>query len=345
MKKIILVALSVFFILACIVSWILFSPATAFTGKSAFILIPQHQHIEEQVMTEIVQKNILKSPTVFNFLASKTNTWQHIRAGRFKINDGESLYTILRKLKNNQQEQSKLVINKLRVPADLAKLIGKNFSIDSAQAMLFLNNPDSLKQFGIDTTTLFYIIIPDTYFFYWNSSVKNILAKLKTVSDAFWQKNNRLEKAAALGLTRNEIYTLASIVEEETRNNDEKDTIASVYINRIRAGMPLGADPTIKFALKNFGLKRILLKHLSVNSPFNTYKNKGLPPGPVCTPSAETIDATLDAPATDYFYFVAKSDFTEGHHFSKTYAEHLFFANEYQRALDHLMEKKKTENK
>lgn len=345
MKKILLIAFVLLLILAGIASWILFSSATAFNEKSAYILLPQNQNIEAQAMSEIEQKNILNSPSVFNFLATKTNIWNHVKAGRFKISKGESMYSILRKLKNNQQEQSKLVINKLRLPTDLARLIGKNFSIDSAQAMLFLNNPDSLKQFGVDTTTLFYIIIPDTYFYYWTSPVKNILSKLKTESDAFWQKNNRLEKAAALGLTKDQVYTLASIVEDETRNNNEKDTIASVYINRLRAGMPLGADPTIKFALKDFGLKRILLKHLSIASPFNTYKNKGLPPGPICTPSAVTIDATLDAPATDYFYFVAKSDFTEGHHFSKTYAEHLFFANEYQRALDNLLEQKKTENK
>lgn len=345
MKKILLVITSIIFILACIAAWILFSPATAFPEKSVYILVPQKENTDKQVMDEIMQKNILKSPSVFNFLATNMHIWQHVKSGRFKINQGENLYAILRKLKNNQQEQSKLVINKLRVPADLAKLIGKNFSIDSAHAMLFLSNPDSLKQLGVDTTTLFYLVIPDTYFFYWNTPVIDILSKLKKESDDFWQKNHRLEKAAALGLSRDEIYTLASIVEEETRNNDEKDTIASVYINRLRAGMPLGADPTIKFALKDFGLKRILLKHLTVASPFNTYKNKGLPPGPVCTPSAVTIDATLDAPKTDYLYFVAKSDFTEGHHFSKTYAEHLFFANEYQRALDILMDNKKIETK
>ena len=345
MKKILVIILIVIILFTGIFCWILFSPATAFPQKSVYILVPQKENTEKQVTDEITQKSILKSPSVFNFLATNTHTWQHVKPGRIKIDQGENLYTILRKLKNNQQEQSKLVINKLRVPADLAKLIGKNFSIDSAHAMLFLGNPDSLKQFGVDTTTLFYLVIPDTYFFYWNTSVKDILSKLKKESDTFWQKNHRLEKAAALGLSRDEIYTLASIVEEETRNNEEKDTIASVYINRLQAGMPLGADPTIKFALKDFGLKRILLKHLSVVSPFNTYKNKGLPPGPVCTPSAVTIDATLDAPKTGYFYFVAKSDFTEGHHFSKSYAEHLFFANEYQRALDTIMEKKKTENK
>jgi len=323
-------------------AWILFSPATAIRDKSAFVLVTDQNKTAIQVMQEIKEKNILKSPSVFDFLATKTNTWQRMRPGRFKISQGENLFTLLRRFRNNQQEQSKLIINKIRVPSDLAKLIGKNFRIDSTQAMLFLNNPDSLKQFGVDTTTLFYLIIPDTYFFYWNTSLQAIFSKLKKESDLFWQKNHRLEKAASLGLTRNEVYTLASIVEEETNNNDEKDTIASVYINRLRTGMPLGADPTIKYALKDFGLKRILLKYLNVASPYNTYKNKGLPPGPICTPSIETIDATLQAPNTDFFYFVAKSDFSDGHHFSKDYAEHLYYANEYQRALDSLMEKKKS---
>ncbi|MGN6619393.1 MAG: endolytic transglycosylase MltG, partial [Ilyomonas sp.] len=153
----------------------------------------------------------------------------------------------------------------------------------------------------------------------------------------FWEKNNRLEKAKALGFTPQQVYTLASIVEEETNKDDEKGDIASVYINRYNKGMPLGADPTIKFALKDFALKRILYGHLNVNSPYNTYRNKGLPPGPICTPQKVTIDAVLDAPKTNYLFFVARSDFSGYHHFSDNYAEHQQYARLYQKALDEWM--------
>ncbi len=344
MKKVFRISLVLLVILAALAAWILFTPATAFPEKSAYVIVTPNEHIKESLPAKIEQAQLLKSPSVFHFLASVTNTWSHVRPGRFKLEKDENLLSIIRKFRGNKQEPSKLVINKLRVAGDLAKLIGKNFNLDSARAMAYLQQNDSLRQFGVDTTTLFELIIPDTYFFYWNASMPQILSKLKKERDLFWQKNNRTEKATALGLTPGEVYILASIVEEETRNNAEKDTIASVYLNRLQANMPLGADPTIKFALKDFGLKRILLKHLAIESPFNTYKNKGLPPGPVCTPSPETIDATLAAPKTDYFYFVAKSDFSEAHHFSKTYAEHLFFAQQYQQALDAAMKKKESSN-
>jgi UPF0755 protein len=178
------------------------------------------------------------------------------------------------------------------------------------------------------------LIIPDTYILNWNTSVKKILQRLSKEKDKFWHEDNRLTKANNLGFTPKQVYTLASIVEEETNKNDEKGNIASVYINRYKKGMPLGADPTIKFALKDFGLKRILYGHLQVTSPYNTYKNTGLPPGPICTPSEKTIDAVLDAPTTNYLFFVARSDFSGYHHFSSSYAEHEQYAKQYQQALN-----------
>jgi UPF0755 protein len=166
------------------------------------------------------------------------------------------------------------------------------------------------------------------------------LKRLQTEQQNFWEKNNRLQKAESLGFTPKQVYTIASIVEEETNKHNEKGNIASVYINRFHKGMPLGADPTVKFALKDFGLKRIYHKHLQVESPFNTYRNQGLPPGPICTPSPKTIDAVLNAPKTDYIFFVAKSDFSGYHTFATNYADHLRYAKEYQKALDEYLLKK-----
>ena len=148
-----------------------------------------------------------------------------------------------------------------------------------------------------------------------------------------------------MGFTPQQVYTIASIVEEETNKHDEKGNVASVYINRYEKGMRLGADPTVKFALKDFGLKRIYEKHLQVQSPYNTYRNSGLPPGPICTPSPKTIDAVLDAPKTDYYFFVAKSDFSGYHTFSRDYAEHIQHAKEYRKALDELILRKQNKAK
>jgi UPF0755 protein len=243
-------------------------------------------------------------------------------------------------LRNNRQTPVKLVINKLRTKRDLASILAKNFEADSLDFINYIYNRDSIQQFDVNENTFMTIVVPNTYTMYWNTSPGKIFKRLKNESDNFWQKNERIDKAQRLGLTLEQVYTIASIVEEETNQLDEKGNVASVYINRYRTGMPLGADPTIKFALNDFSLKRIYEKHLQVESPYNTYRNRGLPPGPICTPSSKTIDAVLNAPTTDYLYFVARSDFSGHHTFSRNYAEHLQHAREYQKALDELILRK-----
>jgi UPF0755 protein len=182
-------------------------------------------------------------------------------------------------------------------------------------------------------------VIPNTYSIYWNTPAEKIIDKLHTEKEKFWN-SEREAKAKALNLTPEQVYIMASIVEEETNREADKGKIASVYMNRIAAGIKLQADPTVKFALKNFALTRILHGHLTYASPFNTYQNLGLPPGPICTPSIKTIDAVLNAPQTNYIYFVAKPDFNGYSNFATSYAEHLVFAKAYQQALDSLMKAK-----
>jgi UPF0755 protein len=246
--------------------------------------------------------------------------------------------------RNNKQAEINLVINKIRLPEDLARLIGKNFSTDSATTISILKNVSLLSDHNADSNTFLFNIIPNTYSFYWSTPVEKIFDKISAESKKFWDENNRTQKAANLGLTPLQVYTIASIVEEETNKDDDKGKIASVYINRMNKGMPLAADPTVKFALKDFTLKRILFGHLNVASPYNTYRNKGLPPGPICTPSIKTLDAVLDAPRTDYIFFVAKADFSGYSHFSSNYAEHDQYAKQYQKALTEYLAKKKKTN-
>jgi len=199
--------------------------------------------------------------------------------------------------------------------------------------MAFLNNKDILKKYQLDSNTVMTTVFPNTYTYLWTTSTPGIFKKLIAENKKVWN-DERKKKADSLGLTPTSAYILASIIEEETNNNNEKGLIASVYLNRMAKNMNLGADPTVKFALRNFTLKRIYEKHLTVESPYNTYRVKGLPPGPICTPSINTLDQVLNAPKTDYLFFVAKKDFTEGHVFTSNYQEHLKYAREYQQALN-----------
>lgn len=337
MKKLIGAIVVVIVVVALVFAWLVFGSATTFSNEKKFLYIYENKDPREQVQHQLDTGQMIRSRWLFNAMATRLDVWKRLKPGRFEIKKGESLIDIVRKLRNNQQSPIRLVINKLRTREDLAKVLGKFFETDSASAINFLSSNDSLQQLGVDTNTVMTLIIPDTYIIKWNTSVENILERFKKEQEKFWEKNDRLEKAKDLGFTPEQVYTLASIVEEETNKNDEKGNIASVYINRYNKGMPLGADPTIKFALKDFGIRRILYGYLNVNSPYNTYRNKGLPPGPICTPQKVTIDAVLNAPKTDYLFFVAKSDFSGYHHFSDNYAEHQQYAKLYQKALDEWM--------
>jgi UPF0755 protein len=340
MKKLILAILALLFITGIIAAWLVLGSATAFSEKSKYLYIATGKADKASILDSIKANNLVSRTTMFDWIASQMNVWERVKPGRYKIERGQSILSISKMLRNNRQSAVNLVINKLRTPQDLAKVIGRNFESDSADVISYLQTADSLSSFNIDENTLMTLIIPNTYSFLWTTSVPKILKRLQTEQENFWKKNNRLQKAENLGFNPKQVYTIASIVEEETNKNDEKGNIASVYINRYRKGMPLGADPTVKFALKDFSLKRIYHKHLQVVSPFNTYRNQGLPPGPICTPSTTTIDAVLNAPQTDYLFFVAKKDFSGYHTFATNYTDHLKYAKEYQKALDEYLLKK-----
>jgi UPF0755 protein len=241
-------------------------------------------------------------------------------------------------LKSGSQSQVRIVINKIRTREALAAYLGKQLETDSVEVLRFFNSPDSTRQFGLDTNNIVTTIIPNTYNMYWTTPASNVLRRLHSERETFWNKE-RQAKLATTGLTKESAYILASIVEEETNKNDEKPVMASVYMNRIKRNMSLSADPTVKFALRNFGLKRITLKHIreSASSPYNTYTNKGLPPGPICTPSIKTLDAVISPAQTDYLFFCARPDFSGYHSFASNETDHFKNARLYQRALDSLL--------
>lgn len=322
----------------------------------AYILLIKSAHFNEtQVIFEynkntmsihdlgdtLVAHQIISEKYSFILLAPLFDIQNKTKSGTFLVKKNSNLFSVLRMLRNNQQPIVKFILNKIRTKGDLAKLISTTFLTDSSQAAIFLNNNDSLSAFDIDTTQLFTLFIPNTYEFYWNSSMSKMIKKMKEEQILFWSQNNRMNKALKIGLTPEQVYTLASIVEEETNNDSDKILIASVYQNRLKKSMPLQACPTIKYAMQDFTITRIYEKYLTNPSPYNTYQNIGLPPGPICTPSSNTIDLVLNAPKTNYIYFVAKADFSGFHHFSATYEEHNKYAKEYQKKLNEYQANKK----
>ncbi len=337
MKKIVAVLLTLVCLAAIYTGWQVFGPTlSAPDGKYFYIATGSNF---QKVKTDLQQQDIITNTFFFDKISQQVKYDKNVKAGRYEIKSGMSLYNLLKMLKSGRQVPVRLVINKLRTKEDLAKKIGQQFEADSLETISFLSNNDSLRNYGVDSHSVMTLVIPNTYLINWNSNFKKIFTRLKDEQAKFWNKE-RTQKAAAMNLTPKQVYTMASIVEEETNKLKDKGLIASVYVNRISKGMKLEADPTVKYAMRDFSLKRILYGHLAYPSPYNTYQNTGLPPGPICTPSSETIDAVLDAPTTDYIFFVAKPDFNGYSNFAATYPEHLKYAKEYQLALDELIRKK-----
>lgn len=316
--------------------WKITGPGTAFEGKRYFLYIHTGSNYSDMMQT-LEKDHVLRNPRFFSLIAQKLSLPEKIKSGKYEIRNGESLLNIVRTLKNGKQSPVNLVITKLRTKEDFARVAGRQLECDSLAIISYITNNDSLKTFDLDSNAVMTAIIPNTYTFYWNTSAPKLFRRLMNESEKFWTDDRR-NKARNIGLTPQQVYILASIIEEETNKYDEMPLMASVYINRINKGMFLGADPTVKYALRNFAAKRVNLKMISesAESPYNTYRNKGLPPGPICTPSVKTIDAVLNAATTDYLYFCAKADFSGYHAFATTNAEHLKNAREYQKALNRL---------
>lgn len=346
MKKRIPFILTGGLLIMCLLIYVVFfGSATAFSGKQKLIFIYSDNARKEAVLSILREDSMVKSIKSFNWLAGKMNYWDDIKPGRYKISRGMSLWEILSMLRKGRQEPVRLVINKLRLPNDLARVLDRALEADSAYIMKMLTQKDSLNPYGINDTNVFAYLIPDTHEVLWTWTTGRVIKKLAEERNRWWEKNDRKAKAAALGLTPEEVHILASIVEEETNKTDEKPIVASVYLNRLKKGMPLQADPTVRFALKDFSGNRVYVKQLRTPSPYNTYQNKGLPPGPICTPSKVTLDAVLNSPKTDYIFFVANADLLGGHTFTTNLEDHNKAANLYQDSLTAWMERKATREK
>ncbi|WP_303660483.1 endolytic transglycosylase MltG [Bacteroides caecimuris] len=269
----------------------------------------------------------------FKTLARHTGYEENIRTGRYVINPGEGVMKVFRRIKNGQQTSVSLTIPEARTMEKLAGALSKRLMIDSTTIIKTLTDSTTCAAYGYDTASIVAMFVPNTYDIYWNTSIDKFMERMEKEHAKFWNKE-RTEKAKAMNMTPVQVATLASIIDEETANTAEKPMVAGMYYNRLKTDMPLQADPTIKFALKNFGLRRIYNKLLRVDSPYNTYKNTGLPPGPIKVASIAGIDAVLNHAEHDYIYMCAKEDFSGTHNFAITYEEHLRNAAKYSKALN-----------
>lgn len=330
MKKTIKFVLLIILIVGLFAAWKAFGPSVS-APQDKFLYIKSGSSFSD-MRDELVSKKIISSPKWFDWISSAMG-FNTAKAGKYEIKNGMSLFGLIRVLKNGRQTPVKLVITKFRLKEDFARKLGQQFEFDSTAAMEFLTNNDSLKTYGLDSNTVMAAVMPDTYSFYWNSDPQKVYEKLFEHWQKYWTED-RKKKANAIQLSPVQVSILASIVDEEVNLKSEKEKISSVYINRLHKNMNMQSCPTIKYAMKDFALKRIYNKYLTIQSPYNTYINSGLPPGPICTPQPETIDIVLNAPQTDYLYFVANSDFSGTHIYSTNYEDHLKFAKKFAEAQD-----------
>lgn len=255
------------------------------------------------------------------------------RSGLYEIKQGTAPWRAAWHLCRGGQKSVKLVLNNLRTRADILAFISSRMSCSATSIDSLLNDEAFMAQYSLTPATADALFLNDTFEFYWNASAKDILTKIGKNYNNFWSEERR-EKASALELSPVEVMILASIVEEESNLKSEYGLIGRLYLNRLHKGMRLQADPTVKFALGDFSIKRVTNEMLSIQSPYNTYRNAGLPPGPIRTVSATTVDAILNSSPTTDLYMCAKPDFSGGHDFTSSYQEHLRNAARYREALN-----------
>jgi UPF0755 protein len=322
MKKTIIISL-VFLVFVVLAATRMYFASTENTKTISLYIYPETTYAE--LCKQIKDKGILKSITLFNICAKTFGYEKKICTGHYEVSPQMKLIFLINKLKKGQQQPVRLTIGKSRLVSDFAEKISQSLMF-SKQDMI--NELQREKLYD----SIFFFVIPNTYEFYWTATPKDFILRMRKESEKFW--NNKKGKLLESNLTKNEILVLASIVEEETNEESEKSTIAGVYVNRLNKKMLLQADPTIKYALKNFEIKRIKGEHLQVVSPYNTYKVKGLPPTPVCIPSMFSINAVINYKKHNFLFFCAREDFSGFHNFAETAQQHLTNSNKYHKALN-----------
>lgn len=307
-------------------------PNTKQAEVPSVLVIPEGASFE-QVCDSLEAASVVINMKSFRLAAKARKYTDNVKPGRYLIEGELSNFELVTMLRAGLQTPVMVTFNNIRTIYELAGRIGSQIEADSAEIVAFLENEENYVDDGFTRETVISVFIPDTYEVYWNMSAEGFYGRMLREHKRFWN-DERLSKAAEKNLSPVDVSIIASIVDDEVARADEKPRIAGVYLNRLRIGMALQACPTIKFALNDFTITRVLYEHMQVESPYNTYKYRGLPPGPVRCPTISGIDAVLNAEKHDYLFFAAKADFSGYHNFSRTLAEHNRYANEYQRELD-----------
>ena len=300
--------------------------------KDVHLYIPTGSSFD-QVKDTLTANLLIEDIGKFEFLAKKKGYTEKIRPGHYVIKGNMNYNTLINMLLGGRQTPVNVKFNNMRNADQIAGRVARYIEADSASIAMLLHDKSHVADLGFDTLTIATMFIPNTYEFYWNTNASDFIKRMKKEYDIFWN-SQRKAKADSVGLSQIEVSILASIVEKETSKTDEMARIAGVYLNRLAIGMPLQADPTLLFILNDPEIHRVLNEHKELKSPYNTYANAGLPPGPICIPSIAAIDAVLNHENHKYLYFCAKEDFSGYHNFAKTLSEHNKNAAKYQRELN-----------
>lgn len=330
-KKIGLFFLILFLLMGFSALYIYKSKALTIQSETYFRV---HKNDNITILSARLNKEMgLKYPYLFELLSRKMNLERWIKNGRFTLKPNMTMIELIRELRSGKAQTVNFVIKGLTDLDKFANNCGASLEPDKEDFLFALNDTNLLDSLGFNLQTVYALPLPDTYNMYWHTQADELLFKLKKEYDLYWN-NERVKKAENLGLTPIQVSVLASIVCKETSKNDEMPKVAQLYLNRLKLNMALQADPTVIFANKDKEIRRVLNEHLQVESPYNTYKNKGLPPGPICIPSKQAIEAVLNPAQHNDIYMCAKEDFSGYHNFAETYSNHLLNAKRYQAALD-----------
>tara|TARA_B100001093_G_scaffold455381_1_gene465433 strand:+ start:9721 stop:10773 length:1053 start_codon:yes stop_codon:yes gene_type:complete len=303
------------------------------TDSKEYIYVPSGSNLYD-VVNILQNKNILINSNSFIWVAKQKKYDTNIKSGKYRINNKLNNNDLVNLLRAGNQVPVRITFNNIRTIEDFSFIISNQLEIDSHLIMKSILDSVFLDSLNLNKYSIASLFIPNTYEFYWNTSVENFVIKMINEHSIFWNKN-RMRLAEKIGLSKVEVSILASIVEKEQNiKKDERKIIAGLYLNRIKKNMKLESDPTLVFALGDFSIKRVLNKDKKIKSKYNTYKYKGLPPGPICIPSINSIDAVLNAASHNYIFMCAKEDFSGYHNFANTYKQHLRNARKYQKALN-----------
>ncbi len=310
-----------------------FSPNVKLTVSGPlYLYIPTGSDIDD-VIQILDDKKLLLDESSFLFTARQLKYDKNVKPGRYLLKNGMNNKALISLLRSGRQTPLNVVFNNIRTKEQLAERIGEQIEASPMAIKNLMNDADYVRELGFTTENILCLFIPNTYEMYWNTSADQFLKKMHKEYKKFWTPG-RVEKARLLEFTPLEVSVLASIVQQESNRSDEKPVIAGVYINRLKKNWKLEADPTLVYALGDYSIKRVLSVYKEIDSPYNTYKYNGLPPGPICLPTNSSIDAVLNYSKHSYMYFCAKEDFSGYHNFASNYLQHLINARKFQRALN-----------